>query len=99
MSRQPAPQLHWSALRVDDLDTLLAVENQCYVIAAAQIGGPGPALPCLGRSMVIDPWGTVIACMPDTTGHICADISLERVTALRDKLPAWSHRRTDIYAA
>ena len=30
MSRQPAPQLHWSALRVDDLDTLLAVENQCY---------------------------------------------------------------------
>ncbi len=76
-----------------------AVENQCYVIAAAQIGGPGPALPCLGRSMVIDPWGTVIACMPDTTGHICADISLERVTALRDKLPAWSHRRTDIYAA
>ena len=30
MSRQPAPQLHWSALRVDDLETLLAVENQCY---------------------------------------------------------------------
>lgn len=74
-----------------------AVENQCYVIAAAQIGGPGPALPCLGRSMVIDPWGTVVACMPDVTGHMCADISLERIQNLRAKLPAWEHRRTDLY--
>ncbi len=74
-----------------------AVENQCYVIAAAQIGGPGPALPCLGRSMIIDPWGTVLATMPDTTGHLCVDIRAERVDMLRDKLPAWSHRRSDIY--
>ena len=75
-----------------------AVENQCYVVAAAQIDGPGPALPCLGRSMVIDPWGTVIACMPDTTGHLCADIDLGRIASLREALPAWNHRRTDIYS-
>ena len=75
-----------------------AVENQCYVVAAAQIDGPGPALPCLGRSMVIDPWGTVIACMPDTTGYLCADIDLGHIASLREALPAWNHRRTDVYS-
>ncbi len=84
----------------DHWETLLrarAIENQCYVIAAAQIGGPGPALPCLGRSMIIDPWGTVLACMPDTTGFITAELDTERVAGLREALPAWEHRRTDLY--
>ncbi|WP_083384656.1 carbon-nitrogen hydrolase family protein [Cupriavidus sp. USMAHM13] len=84
----------------DHWETLLrarAIENQCYVIAAAQIGGPGPGLPCLGRSMIIDPWGTVLACMPDTTGHITAELDPARVARLRGALPAWDHRRTDLY--
>lgn len=84
----------------DHWETLLcarAIENQCYVVAAAQIGGAGPGLPCLGRSMIVDPWGTVLACMPDRTGYILADIDPERVTALRAGLPAWEHRRTDLF--
>ncbi|AZV92643.1 hydrolase [Bordetella sp. J329] len=83
---------HWEVLL-----RARAIENQCYVLAAAQIGGPGPALPCLGRSMIIDPWGTVLACMPDQPGYICANLDPTRVTMLRDKLPAWSHRRGDLY--
>lgn len=83
---------HWEVLL-----RARAIENQCYVLAAAQIGGPGPALPCLGRSMIIDPWGTVLACMPDQPGYICADLDPARVDMLRDKLPAWSHRRSDLY--
>ena len=74
-----------------------AIENQCYVIAAAQIGGDGPGLPCLGRSMIVDPWGTVLACMPDRTGYVMADLDPERVATLRAGLPAWDHRRTDLY--
>jgi len=74
-----------------------AIENQCYVIAAGQIGGPGPGLPCLGRSMIIDPWGTVLACMPDTCGYITAELDPARVAGLRAALPAWEHRRTDLY--
>lgn len=84
----------------DHWETLLrarAIENQCYVVAAAQIGGPGPGLPCLGRSMIIDPWGTVLACMPDQTGYIVADLEPARVAALRAGLPAWDHRRIDLY--
>ncbi|WP_459668888.1 nitrilase-related carbon-nitrogen hydrolase, partial [Achromobacter xylosoxidans] len=84
----------------DHWETLLrarAIENQCYVIAAAQIGGDGPGLPCLGRSMIIDPWGTVLACMPDRTGYILADLDPQRVATLRAGLPAWEHRRTDLY--
>ncbi|MFT0212342.1 carbon-nitrogen hydrolase family protein [Pseudomonas sp. F1_0610] len=83
---------HWEVLL-----RARAIENQCYVLAAAQIGGPGPAMPCLGRSMIIDPWGTVLACMPDETGYICADIDPARVASLREKLPAWEHRRHDLY--
>ncbi|MGT2509897.1 carbon-nitrogen hydrolase family protein [Cupriavidus basilensis] len=84
----------------DHWETLLrarAIENQCYVVAAAQISGAGPGLPCLGRSMIVDPWGTVLACMPDRTGYIVADLDPVRVTALRAGLPAWEHRRTDLY--
>lgn len=83
---------HWEVLL-----RARAIENQCYVLAAAQIGGPGPAMPCLGRSMIIDPWGTVVACMPDESGYICADIDPARVARLRESLPAWDHRRGDLY--
>ncbi len=83
---------HWEVLL-----RARAIENQCYVLAAAQIGGPGPAMPCLGRSMIIDPWGTVLACMPDQAGYICADLDPARVARMRESLPAWDHRRGDLY--
>ena len=85
---------HWEVLL-----RARAIENQCYVLAAAQIGGPGPRMPSYGRSMVVDPWGTVVACMPDGEGFICADIDTARLTHIRTQLPAWEHRRNDVYGS
>jgi predicted amidohydrolase len=79
---------HWEVLL-----RARAIENQCYVLAAGQIGDHDPGLTCFGRSMVIDPWGTVIAQMPDETGIAVADISLERLTNLRLELPSLANRR------
>jgi predicted amidohydrolase len=75
-----------------------AIENQCYVVAAAQIGdhdvGRGrPSRTCFGRSMIIDPWGTVLAQAPDVTTVVTADIDLDRLDAVRAELPSLANRR------
>lgn len=83
---------HWQVLL-----QARAIENQCYVMAVAQIGGTGSQFPCLGRSMVIDPWGVVLSCMPDQTGYICVDLDPACIAAVREKMPVWEHRRNDLY--
>ncbi|GAB3813775.1 carbon-nitrogen hydrolase family protein [Micromonospora zhanjiangensis] len=70
-----------------------AIENQCWVIAAGQIGDHDPGRTCFGRSMVIDPWGTVVAQMPDTVGVAVADIDLDRSVTIRRELPSLANRR------
>jgi predicted amidohydrolase len=74
-----------------------AVENQCFVIGAAQVGESIPGRSCYGRSMIVDPWGTVLACAPDTVGVTVADLDFERQHRLRSELPALSNRRPDVY--
>jgi Predicted amidohydrolase len=83
---------HWEVLL-----RARAIENAAYVLAPSQIGGP-PGQPAYGRSMVIDPWGTVIAQAPDTVGIIRAELDLERVEALRRQIPVLVNRRPDAYA-
>jgi predicted amidohydrolase len=73
-----------------------AIENQCYVLAAAQIGDHDPGRTCYGRSMVIDPWGTVLAQAPDTVGVTVADLDLDRLAAIRAELPSLANRRLPI---
>jgi predicted amidohydrolase len=68
---------HWEVLL-----RARAIENQCYVIAAGQIGDHEPNRTCFGRSMIIDPWGTVIAQAPDTVGVITADLDMDRLETL-----------------
>jgi predicted amidohydrolase len=75
-----------------------AVENQCFVVAAAQAGESVPGKECFGHSMIIDPWGTILASLPDGTGIITATLDLERQCALRAELPVLANRRADIYA-
>jgi predicted amidohydrolase len=75
-----------------------AVENQCFVIGAGQIGESVPGKACNGRSMVVDPWGTVLACAPDGAGVVVADLDLERQRRLRAELPSLANRRADVYA-
>jgi predicted amidohydrolase len=79
---------HWEVLL-----RARAIENQCYVVAAGQIGDHEPGRTCFGRSMVIDPWGTVIAQAPDTIGIVTADLDLERLETIRAELPSLANRR------
>jgi len=79
---------HWEVLL-----RARAIENQCYVVAAAQIGDHDPGRTCFGRSMVVDPWGTVITQAPDEVGVSFADLDLERLARIRSELPSLANRR------
>lgn len=79
---------HWEVLL-----RARAIENQCFVAAAGQIGDHDPGRTCFGRSMVIDPWGTVLAQAADTTGIVVADLDLDRLNAIRTELPSLANRR------
>ena len=83
---------HWEVLL-----RARAIENQCYVIAAGQWGEPG-GLPSYGRSMVIDPWGLVLAQAPDEDGIALAELDATRLEGIRERLPALAHRRPSVYA-
>lgn len=73
-----------------------AIENAAYVLAPSQVNGP-PGQPAFGRSMIVDPWGTVVAQAPDTVGIVRAELDLDRVDALRRQIPILANRRPDAY--
>lgn len=75
-----------------------AVENQCYVIAAGQVGTYLPGKACAGRSMIIDPWGTVLATAQDGVGIAVADLDFAQLDRVREELPAIAGRRPDVYS-
>ncbi|MED6150558.1 Deaminated glutathione amidase, chloroplastic/cytosolic, partial [Stylosanthes scabra] len=83
-------EAHW--------ETLLrarAIENQCYVIAAAQAGKHNDKRESYGDTLIIDPWGTVIGRLPDglSTGIVVADIDLSLVDSVREKMPIAKQRK------
>jgi len=75
-----------------------AIENQCYVIAAAQVGTHNAKRASYGHAMIVDPWGTVIAECSDGVGFAVALIDEEFTKKSRARLPIWTDRRTDLYA-
>jgi predicted amidohydrolase len=77
-----------------------AIENQAFVLAADQHGDPGGyGVPRYGHSVIIDPWGTVIAqAGPDRDGVIVAELDLAAQRLTRERLPALRHRRPNAYA-
>ncbi len=79
---------HWEVLL-----RARAIENQCYVVAAGQIGDHDPGRTCFGRSMIVDPWGTVVAQAPDTVGVVTADLDLARLDEIRTTVPSLANRR------
>lgn len=83
---------HWEVLL-----RARAIENQCYVVAADQVGLDGRGVSCYGRSMIVDPWGTVLACAPDEPGFVIAKIEHARQDRLRDAMPVLQRRRGDVY--
>ncbi len=80
---------HWEVLL-----RARAIENQCFVVAANQFGEHGGKLFSYGRSMIIDPWGTVVATASDGVGLITAEIDLEQLVEIRKHLPCLQHRRS-----
>ena len=72
-----------------------AIENQCFIIGAGTVGTT-PATN--GRSMIVDPWGVVLATAQDTAGIAYADLDFNRLNAVRTNLPALQHRRQDLYS-
>jgi predicted amidohydrolase len=70
-----------------------AIENQCYVLAAAQHGSHTETRRSYGKSCIIDPWGAVIAQVPDTDGVATAVLDLEYLGRVRRELPSLEHRR------
>ena len=68
-------------------------ESMPMSIAPNQFGPHAPGFTTYGRSMIIDPWGAVLATAADGEGIAVAEIDLSRVTQVRERLPALTHRR------
>lgn len=88
----PTGMAHWESLL-----RCRAIESQCYVIAAAQIGRHNPKRTSYGHAMVVDPWGCVVACHGEGTGIILAEIHTSYVEKVRRDMPVWLHRRPELY--
>lgn len=79
---------HWSPLL-----RARAIENQCYVVAAAQWGEHFEGRVSWGKSMVVDPWGIVLATAAERTSWVMADLDRQAQRQIRSRLPALRHRR------
>jgi deaminated glutathione amidase len=74
-----------------------AIENQAFIVAANQVGSHPGGHRSGGRSMIVDPWGVVLAQAPDREGHILAELDLERQREIRAELPVLANRRPELY--
>jgi predicted amidohydrolase len=84
----------------DHWETLIrarAIENGLYMIAPAQWGKHPPGNWCYGRSIIVDPWGTVIATAPDGVGVTQALVEPSRVATVRRQIPSLANRRPEAY--
>jgi predicted amidohydrolase len=88
----PTGKDHWHVLL-----RARAIENQCYVVAAAQVGETLPGRPAYGRSLIADPWGLVVAQAPDEETVIAAELDREQVRDIRAKLPSLANRQPHAY--
>jgi predicted amidohydrolase len=85
----PTTRDHW-----DVLVRARAIEQQAFLVAANQTGEHAGGLRSGGRSMIVDPWGVVLAMAPDVETYVTADLDTEHQRRIRARLPALRHRRT-----
>lgn len=88
----PTGRDHWHVLL-----RARAIENQLYVAAAGQVGETLEGKPAYGRSLIADPWGTVLAQAPDEETVIVAELDRSRLRDIRTKLPSFANRQPDAY--
>ncbi|MFN2616073.1 MAG: carbon-nitrogen hydrolase family protein [Thermoleophilaceae bacterium] len=74
-----------------------AIENQAFVVAADQVGRHAGGKESFGGSMIVDPWGEVLARAPDEECFVAADLRLERQDEVRDQLPSLANRVPEAY--
>ncbi|WP_368639303.1 carbon-nitrogen hydrolase family protein [Castellaniella ginsengisoli] len=79
--------VHWEVLL-----RARAIENQCYVLASAQGGLHENGRRTWGHSMLIDPWGDILDCLPEGPGVAAGMLDAGRLAAVRESLPALRHR-------
>ncbi|XP_026549987.1 deaminated glutathione amidase-like [Notechis scutatus] len=84
---------HWEVLL-----RARAVETQSYVVAAAQTGQHHPCRSSFGHSMVVDPWGSIVAQCQEGPGLCFAEIDLPYLHRLRQEMPVFAHRRPGFYS-
>jgi predicted amidohydrolase len=89
---EPTTRDHWEILL-----RARAIENQAFVVAANQVGRHAPGLKTGGRSMIVDPWGIVLAQAADVACHIVAELDLDRLARIRADLPSLANRRPEVY--
>jgi predicted amidohydrolase len=88
----PTGKDHWHVLL-----RARAIENQYYVAAAGQVGETIRGKPAYGRSLIVDPWGIVLAQAPDEETVITAEIDRARMRHIRATLPSLANRQPDAY--
>ena len=84
----PTGRAHWHVLL-----RARAIEAGLFVVAAAQVGSHEDGRQTFGHSLVADPWGELLLDMGETPGVAFADIDLKRISDVRSRIPALSHRR------
>jgi deaminated glutathione amidase len=89
----PTTRDHWELLL-----RARAIENHAFVVAPNQIGEHAPGFRSGGRSMIVDPWGLVLATAPDEQTIAVAELDLERQDDIRRRLPSLANRRPEAYA-
>jgi predicted amidohydrolase len=86
-------EAHWHVLL-----RARAIENGCFIVAPAQCGVHPGGRNTYGHSLIVDPWGRILAeGSADTPGVICAEIDIAEVAKMRGRIPSLAHTRA--YAA
>lgn len=84
---------HWEVLL-----RARAIENQCFVIAAAQIGFHNKKRESYGHAMVVDPWGKILGeAGQQDLDVVIAELDFDKLTNVRQNMPCFDHRREDVY--
>lgn len=97
-----APSAFTAATGRDHWEVLVrarAIENQAFVLAANQIGRTAPEFDSWGHSMMVDPWGRILAGVEEGEGFAVAELDFEQQADIRERLPALDHRRPELFAA
>ena len=84
---------HWEVLL-----RARAIEDQCFVVAANQVGEHSEGIASGGSSMIVDPWGEILDRAPDTESFIIADLDLGKQERIRRELPSLPSRRLEARA-